>query len=720
MRRSLRIIVAVIPFVLGACSCGDGGVGSTSAGFRTSTEALDFGKVLEGTEIGRSVDLVATGRGSITVDVAVTGPFRAPASVTLPGGGTAALEVVFTAPEGEATGTLVLSARGESFEIPLRGRGVRPLSCIPTAPCRNSAFVLETEQCEESMASDGASCVPEGVCLDDGVCRSGVCVGTPRTCDDGNACTQDACSEDVGCVHVDVSNQCPAPANPCEVATCSPVTGCGFGVREDAALCGTIDCVTAHLCQAGTCTAVPTPENFVCAAATPCRGEGRCSMGECVLPDAGTLTAAWTLPLGAAPVGSVGPVRLVGQGGNLYFAACGLQSQDGGCALSSYTGNGFLRFEQPLGDPNAVLHAVIGSQAWVQQDGGLSAHAAAGGAPLWTLPLVDAVPAGAGGPDGGARVRLPTDGLAAHWDGGVLLAMTVLPAEVGPGGSADGGVDAGSPDAGGPAVVVVHVMEDGGIASGEQVAGSGTDSALGLGTLGISWLHAAAGEVLTTITDSGDAGSVWRPVASVPAQGPFSVSEAGGWAFVGGHTAVMPDGGTLPLLSPVDGGFGEEAVGFEVLSANGMGFVFFRACRPPIPAPCDADERALMVRAFSLLDGAPLWEGAVLPPSFEGRLLNAALTGGPLTGGIVTLSEVALLGSRRTDVQLFVDDRRVMMCPLPGEPTVAGAALNGGVLYVLVDREGVRRLEGYDLSPLSFTQQGWPVAGSVGGSRRAR
>ncbi len=280
-------------------ACDGGGLGSVQSGFRAGSDQVDFDKALVGEKVTRELELLATGRGRITVALEAAPPFEVPASVDLVGGGSVLVPITWTVTPGPIEALLTATAADDPVEVKLHGRGVVPQACQPSAWCREARFDLQTEQCIETVAANGAACTPESLCLDDGVCREGECVGTPRSCDDGNACTQDACSPEVGCVHTDVSSSCPTPQNPCEEATCHPATGCGTGLRGDGAICGAADCVTVNLCQKGTCKPFPTPEGFLCAPKTPCQDVGRCTGGSCVRPDAGTLEPEWSIALGA-------------------------------------------------------------------------------------------------------------------------------------------------------------------------------------------------------------------------------------------------------------------------------------------------------------------------------------------------------------------------------------------------------------------------------------
>src|SRR5919198_195178 len=385
-----------------ALSCaGGGGVSHVELGFRVTAQEIDFGKALVGEEVRRSIALVSTGRAAITVQVETADPFRASGAITVPAGATVPLEVAFVASDGASDGTLILSAAGLSSKVALRGRGVRPLGCNPSAPCRVARFDLQSESC----------------------------------------------------VDVDISSGCPQPAKPCEVATCAPSTGCGTRPMADLAVCGSVDCVTAHLCLAGACRGLPTPEGFLCAPATPCQGEGHCAAGQCVRPDAGTLRPDWGVALGTAPAAvSPEPGRISSLSGNVYFAFCGLASQDGGCGLVSYTRNGFLRFERPL-SPGDVMHGVSPSGVLLSEGGALVARATANGDVRWSLPL-----------DGG---EVGPGGVAIGSNGEIAAAVSWADAGGGPVGALASGV---------PASVLARISCDGGgisAAPGDAGAGAG-------------------------------------------------------------------------------------------------------------------------------------------------------------------------------------------------------------------------------------------------------
>ena len=90
-------------------------------------------------------------------------------------------------------------------------------------------------------------------------------------------------------------------------------------------------------------------------------------------------------------------------------------------------------------------------------------------------------------------------------------------------------------------------------------------------------------------------------------------------------------------------------------------------------------------------------------------------------GAVGTLSDVALDGGPMAHVQLFAQGERVALCPLKDRPRIAGASHVGRFLYVVLERDGVWRLEAFDLGAFGFAEtRGWPQLHGVSGTRRAR
>jgi alpha-tubulin suppressor-like RCC1 family protein len=156
------------------------------------------------------------------------------------------------------------------FEQPLIPDAGSTVTCASAPACRHVEPDVSGHACVVSVAPDGERC--SDACLTEGTCHAGVCEGTARSCDDGDACTVDVCEAATGCGHV--PRVCPAPADPCRAAACDPLGGCLEIVASDGTRCGPSDCVTAHVCIAGACVARPVPASAACAVSSLSAGYG--------------------------------------------------------------------------------------------------------------------------------------------------------------------------------------------------------------------------------------------------------------------------------------------------------------------------------------------------------------------------------------------------------------------------------------------------------------
>ena len=703
MLRSHPWLLLLVAFVLaGGCRCDEPPVGGSRGDFDVEPRVLDFGRVLEGNTARRPVTVVGTGRASVTVSASVRGgPFSlSETEVSVPGASSVALEVLFAAGNGPAEGTLVLSAGGRTVEVALRGEGVRPLACVASAPCRQSRFELETGVCVESESPDGAACIPGSRCQENGRCQAGACVGSPRTCDDGNPCTRDACAPEQGCITSPVA--CPAPGNPCRVGLCDRDQGCTDVAAADLSVCGKVDCVTARLCFSGTCQEVPTPEGFLCAPATPCQGEGHCRTGECVRPPVEALTPAFAQELGGEPSFSPGGPVLLTHGEALYASVCG---GDAGCRLVSYTSEGFLRFETPYPEGAArALLAVSEAGVVLHEPGALESYASSvTGTPLWRVPLASLeAPPGAGSlvPSTGAgRIALGPEGEVVS-----LVSWT-------PPDARDGGVGAAA---------LVVLAPDGGVSRQGALDGVGFagEARVALDSRGEVFLFAAGGPLVRAAPEDGGTGFQSVPLfAEVPESG-ASLAVAGDWLFAGTRAFVGVDGG-LPALARWDAGVpGVRPLDEPVLLLDDTGYAFARTCPRTDGTACAPAEEGVLLRAFEARGGAARWEVPLLPDEAPGVLHEASLVQG---GAVSTVTSMRLGGETRAHLQVFAQGERLMMCPLPGTPRVVGATYAGHFVYVALERGGTWRLEAFNLEPfITAETRGWSQGPGVSGSRRAR
>jgi len=155
------------------------------------------------------------------------------------------------------------------------GRAAR--SCDDGNPCTDDSCNPLTG-CVHTPNS--APCDDLDACTMGDTCAGGRCVGAPRSCDDGNGCTDDTCRPEIGCVHT--ANRAPCDdgdacttadtcsggicvggpprscddGNPCTDDACRPDTGCVYS--PNAAPCDDGDaCTTGDTCTQGTCTGTP-------------------------------------------------------------------------------------------------------------------------------------------------------------------------------------------------------------------------------------------------------------------------------------------------------------------------------------------------------------------------------------------------------------------------------------------------------------------------------
>ena len=89
--------------------------------------------------------------------------------------------------------------------------GTDPVVCNDGDPCTADACNPVSGACLTPPAPNGTPCTDENACTRSDQCQAGTCVGfDPVPCDDGFACTADACLSDTGeCVFSAVDARCP-------------------------------------------------------------------------------------------------------------------------------------------------------------------------------------------------------------------------------------------------------------------------------------------------------------------------------------------------------------------------------------------------------------------------------------------------------------------------------------------------------------------------------
>jgi len=146
----------------------------------------------------------------------------------------------------------------------------------PANPCRVCDPARSTTS--YSPAADGSACGTAAVCTLAGSCRAGACLdGPPRSCADGNPCTNDACDPTSGCTHAAVVCE---DSNPCTRAACDPDTGRCVAARDPAACDDDNDC-TLDVCDPVAGCSHPVLSG-ACDDKNACTTEDACLAGTCV------------------------------------------------------------------------------------------------------------------------------------------------------------------------------------------------------------------------------------------------------------------------------------------------------------------------------------------------------------------------------------------------------------------------------------------------------
>ncbi|MBI5607274.1 MAG: lamin tail domain-containing protein [Deltaproteobacteria bacterium] len=115
-------------------------------------------------------------------------------------------------------------------------------------PCNPTATTLPSGGgklgCENKIPQDGKACNDGNACTDGDVCQGANCAsGLAMTCDDDNACTQDACDKVTGCTHTATQATCD------DKDPCTDNDACSTGVCK-----GTpADCNDENVCTTDAC-----------------------------------------------------------------------------------------------------------------------------------------------------------------------------------------------------------------------------------------------------------------------------------------------------------------------------------------------------------------------------------------------------------------------------------------------------------------------------------
>ena len=146
-----------------------------------------------------------------------------------------------------------------------------PVICLPTGkePCLTNACSPSTGQCQQGAAADGTACEDDDPCTVGDECVSFLqqCLGTVKSCDDGDVCTADSCDAFTG--------ECTSDAAGADGLSCTVEDPCIKG-----AACDSGECIGEDFCNCTTDAKCGfLDDGDVCTGVFTCV-EGRCDFDE--------------------------------------------------------------------------------------------------------------------------------------------------------------------------------------------------------------------------------------------------------------------------------------------------------------------------------------------------------------------------------------------------------------------------------------------------------
>ena len=200
-------------------------------------------------------------------------------------------------------------------------------TCATTDACSSAKCNLANGKCKYTDKPDGSICDDSSKCTSIDACKGGSCTGKAKNCDDGNACTDDACKANAGCSYSDNKGPCEDgsmctsgdlcaagkcktgaakscdDANPCTQRSCNPDDGkcltkklsvaCNDGSKcTEKDTCGdgfctgtAVDCDDGNPCTTDSCTAKigcsHTDNALPCNDSDKCTEQDVCGGGKC-------------------------------------------------------------------------------------------------------------------------------------------------------------------------------------------------------------------------------------------------------------------------------------------------------------------------------------------------------------------------------------------------------------------------------------------------------
>ncbi len=151
--------------------------------------------------------------------------------------------------------------------------------CTSNEECVEAKCSLISGKCKFQTKLDGLPCDDGTACTTGDACTTGVCVGKVKSCDDKNACTDDACSPKDGCTYK-------ANSAPCDDDdACTSTDLCKDSKCVGTALQPAVDCKDGNACTDDKCDkklGCINPTNGAgCDDGNPCTEGDACKSGKC-------------------------------------------------------------------------------------------------------------------------------------------------------------------------------------------------------------------------------------------------------------------------------------------------------------------------------------------------------------------------------------------------------------------------------------------------------
>jgi outer membrane protein assembly factor BamB len=272
----------------GGCDCNEGGVDKLDPALVIDPVSVDFGEVPLGVRVQAALTISNAGEAMLEAKAALVGdPIFARANNPLERLPPAGSDVLII----EATPTVLGEHKGvvrfqsddplsPTLDVNLFLIAVPVPPCDDGNPCTADAFDASVNDCAHEF-TDGVACSPADKCITTAVCSQGVCLGTPKVCDDQSTCTRDFCRQTTGeCIFLESADNCDDD-NPCTADACVG-NGCVHDALPSGSPCDDFDlCTVGDSCFAGECKGSGVPNGSTCDDHDSCTAQDTCLDGVC-------------------------------------------------------------------------------------------------------------------------------------------------------------------------------------------------------------------------------------------------------------------------------------------------------------------------------------------------------------------------------------------------------------------------------------------------------